>query len=455
MEEKNDKMKNPILQTEARSSDKCSGKVLGLIKRLFNYYFIPIFLMVVTPNAVMIIWFICQKCEGSVEEFRNVVIYVSALIFWYQSKIISLFSVSVVLGFAAWGIVTMTLIPGKVFTGPVTPKGNVPVYKDNGFYCYALTMLLLVILSYVVDVTVVYDRFDEIIATSCIFSLIFCLFLYIKGHIKPSSSDSGSSGHIIFDYYWGMELYPRVFSIDIKTFTNCRFGMTSWPAIIYIFALKSHQVHGTTVDSMLVSTVLQLAYITKFFWWEKGYMSTIDIMLDRAGYYICWGCLVFVPGFYTSVSHYLVVNPVKLGTPLALGILLSGLASLVVNYAADWQKQVVRNCDGECTIWGKKANIIRASYTIDNGEVKESILLVSGFWSISRHFHYLPELTLALCWSLPALFDNIFPYIYFLYLCLLLIHRSFRDDAKCSEKYGNYWTEYKKRVPFKIIPGLF
>lgn len=29
--------------------------------------------------------------------------------------------------------------------------------------------------------------------------------------------------------------------------------------------------------------------------WETGYLSTIDIMHDRAGYYICWGCLVWVP----------------------------------------------------------------------------------------------------------------------------------------------------------------
>jgi hypothetical protein len=43
------------------------------------------------------------------------------------------------------------------------------------------------------------------------------------------------------------------------------------------------------------STHVRLPSPAQFFMWEMGYMSTIDIMHDRAGYYICWGCLVWVP----------------------------------------------------------------------------------------------------------------------------------------------------------------
>ena len=32
---------------------------------------------------------------------------------------------------------------------------------------------------------------------------------------------------------------------------------------------------------MLVNTVLMLVYVTKFFWWEAGYWSTMDIAHDR------------------------------------------------------------------------------------------------------------------------------------------------------------------------------
>ena len=58
--------------------------------------------------------------------------------------------------------------------------------------------------------------------------------------------------------------------------------MTVWPLLVLIFSLKSYELHGF-VDSIWVSAALQMIYFTKFFWWEAGYMSTIDIILDRAG----------------------------------------------------------------------------------------------------------------------------------------------------------------------------
>ena len=91
-------------------------------------------------------------------------------------------------------------------------------------------------------------------------------------------------------------------------------------------------------------------------------MCTMDIILDRAGYYICWGCLVFIPGLYASFGYYLASHPIALGYPCALSILLAGLSCVSINYIADWQRQDVRAKDGNTTIWGRKPDIIRAKY---------------------------------------------------------------------------------------------
>lgn len=37
-------------------------------------------------------------------------------------------------------------------------------------------------------------------------------------------------------------------------------------------------------------------------------------LVVAAGFYICWGCLVWVPSIYTSPGMYLVNHPVNLGT---------------------------------------------------------------------------------------------------------------------------------------------
>ncbi|KAI3832883.1 hypothetical protein MKW92_019882, partial [Papaver armeniacum] len=85
----------------------------------------------------------------------------------------------------------------------------------------------------------------------------------------------------------GMELYPRIGKyFDIKVFTNCRFGMMFWGVLAVTYFLKQ----------------------------EAGYWSKMDIAHDRAGFYIFWGCLVWVPSNYTSPGTYLVNHPVDLGT---------------------------------------------------------------------------------------------------------------------------------------------
>ena len=48
------------------------------------------------------------------------------------------------------------------------------------------------------------------------------------------------------------------------------------------------------------------------------------------------------------------------------------------------------------------------------------------------------------------------PFYHFLiYIFLLKSVRAIRDDHMCSEKYGDDWIEYKKRVPYMFIPYVF
>jgi 7-dehydrocholesterol reductase len=358
--------------------------------------------------------------------------------------------------FALTQLILMRVIPGKRFEGPITPKGNVPVYKANGFACFLITIILFLGSSYGMhwfSATIVYDNFAGMIGALNIFSLIFCLFLYLKGRYAPSSTDSGCTGNFIFDYYWGTELYPRVLGWNLKMFTNCRFGMMAWPVIILSFAAKQAAVYGLS-DSMLVAMIVMMTYLTKFFIWETGYLRSIDIMHDRAGFYICWGCLVWVPAIYTSPILCLVNHPIHLGVVTSTLIAVLGVSSVMINYFADRQRQKVRATNGDCKVWGKKPVLIHAEYTTTEGERKKTVLLASGWWGLARHFHYLPEILGAFFWTVPVLFANVLPYFYVVFLTVLLVHRSLRDEQKCRLKYGKYWQEYCDAVPSRIIPGI-
>jgi len=66
----------------------------------------------------------------------------------------------------------------------------------------------------------------------------------------------------------------------------------------------------------------------------------MDIAHDRAGYYLCWGCLNWVPAVYTSPTLFLVSHPQPLSLPAAFAIALAGVACIYINYDADRQRQV-------------------------------------------------------------------------------------------------------------------
>ena len=418
-------------------------------------------IILITPIAAITFWYTSQNLNGSIVElfnfFRsqglvNGILQIWGPVFWGSKT-----AWTIIVIYAAIQLVFMKILPGKTVYGPKTPNGYTPVYKNNGFLAFLLSITLFWLFGWQLNYfnpASIYDHLGEILGALNLFSWLFCLLLYFKGIYAPSTPDSGSSGNAIFDYYWGTDLYPHILGFNVKHFTNSRFGMMAWPLLILAFAAKQQQLYGLS-DSMLVSVALQLIYVGTFFYYESGYFKTMDIQEDRAGYYIVWGVMVWVPSIYTLTAHYLVQHPIHLG-PVFSGVLV--VVALVAFYSKtnmNRQRINVREKDGDYKIWGHKAKIIRARYTDNKGEDRESILLVDGWWGITRHFHYVGEIIGALCWSLPALFTNFMPYFYVVFLTILLFHRAKRDDVKCRAKYGKYWDEYCKAVPYKVIPGVF
>ena len=169
---------------------------------------------------------------------------------------------------------------------------------------------------------------------------------------------------------------------------------------------------------------------------------------------------------------------------------------------------------------------IQVEYKTHDGKKKKSKLLTSGFWGLARHLNYVFELLLALSWRWPLDFEkpNIFSLIKRPFglggqndssvcpslicfqsplawpwnsaFCVLrlptdltcpqvsilesnwskaYVFRVFRDEEKCSGKYGDGWKTYCEQVeqnwtiwkhdsklkakpfqvPYRMIPGLF
>lgn len=424
-------------------------------------------LVVLYSQAVLSLWYINLEHGGSFLTFaqeelghglvHDTVRAMTVGLMWPSA--ISDTAMTFLSFFFACSIALMRLLPGPAITGPVTPTGHTPRYVDNGVTAVFVHMLAFLAGSAcgLYPLTVVYDELGSILNALNYGALALVVALWLKAKVCPSTADVSSYGNVMLDMFWGCELYPRVAGVDIKQLTNCRFGMVYWAVATVSCLFKAEALTGWVPLTILVSGVLQYIYILKFFQWEAGYLSSMDIAQDHAGYYLCWGCLVYVPTMYTSMTVFFVQNSDYLEGHggWALLILAFGLLSIWLNYDMDEQRARFRRTNGAAKVWGSSPQYIIAKYTTADGEPRRSLLLLSGYWGMARHFHYVPEIAAAFAWSCTAGFSHALPFLYVIYLTILLVNRAERDDARCKAKYGLYWDHYCARVPWKIVPFIY
>ena len=125
-------------------------------------------------------------------------------------------------------------VPGNKMDGPLTPNGHTPKYVDNGLWCYLITMITFFAGIYLEfwKGGVLIEYSGPVIIRLNIFALILCFGIMYKGYYHPTTKDTRYRNDFFSDYFWGCDLYPQAFGVDLKVWTNCRMGMTMWPLII-------------------------------------------------------------------------------------------------------------------------------------------------------------------------------------------------------------------------------
>ncbi|NUP11363.1 MAG: 7-dehydrocholesterol reductase [Polyangiaceae bacterium] len=424
------------------------------VGRFFERTIGPLLLMLVCPPLTLILWVIVTRYDGSIAAyvgaFREHRVYrLLPLPSWW--------GVGVIGGWIGMQWALLRFLPGPIHRGPVTPRGVQPEYRQNGLLAWSVTHALLVVGFGTgwLPARAFFERYGELLATLTVGAFLFCCFLYAKALIAPNSPDRVRTHNPVYDFFMGVELHPTVGSTSIKQLLNCRVSMMGWSAVDVAACAYQIETQGTLSTPLLASSLILVFYLFKFFAWETGYFASLDIMHDRFGFYVCWGVLAWVPAVYPIAQIYLAVHTTELSVPVAGAIALAGIGAISMNYAADAQRQRVRQSGGSCRVWWAPPKVIRAQYRCEDGSTRENLLLTSGYWGLSRHFHYVPELMTAVAWTIPAGTSHALPYIYVVFLGILLFHRAERDDARCAGKYGPAWVEYKRRVPYRILPGLY
>lgn len=418
------------------------------------------------PVCVAFFWLSCHSYQCSLGSLGKVVLgkVSDGTIITFCRQVFPAVSSEAIILYMAWMILQVILfiaLPGRIRRGTATPAGNVLSYKCNGISAWVVSHLLFLILvkKGFINATIISDNWGALMVISNVFGFGLAMFAYVKAYSFPSHpEDRCFSGSAFYDFFMGIEHNPRIVSFDFKLFFNGRPGIVAWTLINLSFAAKQYNDFGYVTNSMILLNILHGTYVVDFFLNESWYLRTIDIAHDHFGFYLAWGDTVWLPFMYTLQSVYLARQPVSLPWWGCVGTFLLGLTGYFIFRSVNHQKDYFRvemKANGKCTIWGKPAQYIRASYQTTDAEQKMSYLLASGWWGLSRHFNYVGDLMNALSYCLACGTGHILPYFYFLFMFILLIHRSFRDDVRCRQKYGAYWDKYCQLVPYRIIPFVF
>ena len=194
-------------------------------------------------------------------------------------------------------------------------------------------------------------------------------------------------------------------------------------------------------------------YVLDYFIFERVQLYTYDVIHEHLGFKLIWGGLIVYGWLYILPLWGLAVYPDPgFSSPWRLVWLIGTPALFLIGWGiargANMQKYTFKR-------WPERRflGLIEPEF-IQAGDRK---ILCSGFWGAARHFNYLGEGFFALAIALAfGYFANLWAWTYLIFIVGLFISRQRFDERYCAEKYGaEKWAEYRARVKWRIIPGVY
>ncbi len=194
-------------------------------------------------------------------------------------------------------------------------------------------------------------------------------------------------------------------------------------------------------------------YILDYFIFERVQLYTYDLIHERLGFMLFWGGLIVYGWLFILPLWGMAAYPDPGFSTTWTYVWLIGTAALfllgwTISRGANMQKYTFKRWPDR-----KFLGLIEPKY-IQAGDRK---ILHSGFWGVARHFNYLGEGFLSLSIALSfGHFGVAWSWIYMAFIVTLFTFRQRDDDRHCAEKYGpEKWAEYKSRVKYRILPGVY
>ncbi|CAG8896754.1 unnamed protein product [Penicillium egyptiacum] len=242
------------------------------------------------------------------------------------------------------------------------------------------------------------DEFGPIMSVSILSGFLNSFIVYIQAIIRGRTHRL--SGSPIYDFFMGAELNPRIGILDFKMFYEVRIPWFILFLITCSVAARQYETYG--------------------------YVSAE---------------VVFLAG-----AHYLYTNA------------CAKAKQMIITSCANGQKNAFRHKEKGQLI--KRKTFPQVPWqAIENPKTIQTDtgdhIMVDGWFAIIRKPNYVPDMFFSMSWGLITGFKSPFPWFYFIFFMVMIIHRTNRDINRCRRKYGEAWKRYEREVPYLFIPVSF
>ncbi len=342
------------------------------------------------------------------------------------------------------------ILPGRRVPGYViNPETGQPrSYRLNGLLVYAIALIVWAFELTGIPLDWFYRTSIYSVTGGTVFAMIFTI-------VAVFSQPRGEVKNPLLALWFGRARELSFFNnrIDVKMYLYVVGG-----AMLALNALSGAAYHyklfgEDSNPGVFLYAAFFAFYILDYCVFERVQLYTFDLIHERLGFKLLWGCLVVYGWLFILPLWGMAAYPDPGFSPTWTYVWLIGAGALFlfgwgISRGANLQKYSFKR-------WPERKflGLIEPEY-IEAGDRK---ILCSGLWGVARHFNYMGEGILALSIALVfGYFTNPWVWTYFAFIIAMFSWRQHDDDIYCAEKYGpDKWAEYQARVKYRIFPGLY
>lgn len=366
--------------------------------------------------------------------------------------------------FLIFQAINYVTLPGIWSEGmPIPQNGN----RGLQYYCNAVWSLyfstaiaLLLHFSGLFRLSTIIDRFGEIMSVAIISGFAISLWVFVRALVQ--GKQVRMTGNWAYDFFMGAPLYPRVGSLlDLKMFFEVRLPWYTLYFLALAAMFKQYEEYGYVSFQLIHAFIGAWLYANACCKGEDLIIPTWDIFYEKFGFMLIFWNIAGVPYTYCYNTLYLVshdpatYNHSWVYNTFVLTLLLTAyyFFDTTNGQKNSFRRQIVGTFTPRTAFPQLPYQSIKNPKYIKckNG----GCLLADGWYKYARKAHYTADFLQNLSWALNTGFNSPLPYFYPVFFFFMIIHRADRDEAKCAEKYGEDWVEYKKQCPYRFIPYVY